>query len=233
MGTSFRFRRAPAGAGILTLLAAAVLSPAAQADESMQAQIDALRAQVAAMSGELNYLKDRQAILDCLKRYTRGADRHDVELIKSAFWPDAIISYGRPITVEEFATWANSLHATKFVQNQHHVTGQTVDIQGNIAHVESYVVYFLLSNESTTGTNTIGSGRYVEQYEKRNGEWRIKIREYIPDVLFEGTTPIEMCPPQLGCLGKRDRSDISYMRPLQPMKDRPKQPGSMPDKKKP
>jgi len=233
MGTSFCSKRASAGTAMLILLAAALGTPVAQADESMQAQIDALRAQVAAMSGELNYLKDRQAILDCLKRYTRGADRHDVELIKSAFWPDAIISYGRPITVEEFATWANSLHAAKFVQNQHHVTGQTVDIQGNIAHVESYVVYFLLSNDSTTGTNTIGSGRYVEQYEKRNGEWRIKIREYIPDVLFEGTTPIEMCPPELGCLGKRDRSDISYMRPLQPMKDRPKQPGSMPDRKKP
>jgi hypothetical protein len=42
-----------------------------------------------------------------------------------------------------------------------------------------------------------------------------------------------MCPPELGCLGKRDRSDISYMRPLKPMTDRPKQPGSMPDKKKP
>jgi hypothetical protein len=156
-----------------------------------------------------------------------------VDLIKSAFWPDATISYGRPISVEEFATWANSLHAAKFVQNQHHITGQTVDIQGNVAHVESYVIYFLLSGERTTGTNTIGSGRYVEQYEKRNGEWRIKIREYIPDVLFEGATPIDMCPPGLGCLGKRDRSDISYMRPLRPMTDRPKQPGTMPDRKKP
>jgi len=229
--TAFRFRRAFLAAGLLALLCASLAPHGVAAAESQQAQIDSLRAQLASLTSEVAYLRDRQAILDCLKRYTRGADRHDAELIKSAFWPDATISYGRPITVEEFAKWANSLHAAKYVQNQHHVTGQTVDIQGNIAHVESYVVYFLLSGEQTTGTNTIGSGRYIEQYEKRNGEWRIRIREYIPDVLFEAATPIDMCPPGLGCLGKRDRTDISYMRPLQPMTDRPRQPGSMPDKK--
>ncbi|MEJ0039683.1 MAG: nuclear transport factor 2 family protein [Gammaproteobacteria bacterium] len=59
------------------------------------------------MARELGYVRDRQAILDCLKRYTRGADRHDVELIKSAFWPDASISYGKPISVEEFAQWGS------------------------------------------------------------------------------------------------------------------------------
>lgn len=231
MKTLHRWSRTLIAAYLLVLSGLAV-APVAMAASFEQAQIDALRAEVATLSQELGYLRDRQAILDCLKRYTRGADRHDVELIKSAFWPDASISYGKPISVEEFAKWGNSLHAAKYVQNQHHITGQTVDIQGNIAHVESYVIYFLLSNESTTGTNTIGSGRYIEQYEKRNGEWRIKIREYIPDVLFEGTTPIDMCPPELGCLGKRDRTDISYQRPLQPMKNRPKQPGSLPDKKK-
>lgn len=219
----------------MTVVAAALLcllgAPAFPAASPPERQIEALQQQVAALSVEVASMRDRQAILDCLKRYTRGADRHDVELIKSAFWPDAKISYGRPITIEEFAAWGNSLHATKYVQNQHHVTGQTIDIQGNSAHVESYVIYFLLSGKNTTGTNTIGSGRYVEQYEKRNGEWRIKIREYIPDVLFEGVTPIDMCPPELGCLGKRDKSDISYQRPLQPMTARPKQPGSMPDKK--
>ncbi len=231
MGMFRHLGRAWAAPAVFLALGAAS-GPACAAASSEQAEIDELRAQVATLTQELGYVRDRQAILDCLKRYTRGADRHDVELIKSAFWPDASISYGRPISVEEFAKWGNSLHAAKYVQNQHHITGQTVDIQGNIAHVESYVIYFLLSGEKTTGTNTIGSGRYVEQYEKRNGEWRIKIREYIPDVLFEGTTPIDMCPPELGCLGKRDHSDISYMRPLKPMTDRPKQPGSLPDKKK-
>lgn len=232
MHTSSGLSRTLVAAGILTLLGATAAPTESLAAASEQTQIDALRTQVATLTQELGYLRDRQAIFDCLKRYTRGADRHDVELIKSAFWPDASISYGKPISVEEFAKWGNSLHAAKYVQNQHHITGQTVDIQGNIAHVESYVIYFLLSGEHTTGTNTIGSGRYVEQYEKRNGEWRIKIREYIPDVLFEGTTPIDMCPRELGCLGKRDHTDISYMRPLKPMTDRPKQPGSMPDKKK-
>ena len=35
-------------------------------------------------------LLDRQAILDCLNRYCMGVDRHDSELLISAFHADAV-----------------------------------------------------------------------------------------------------------------------------------------------
>jgi SnoaL-like domain len=39
-------------------------------------------------------LLDRQAILDCIHRYTRGMDRHDKEMALSAYHPDAIDDHG-------------------------------------------------------------------------------------------------------------------------------------------
>jgi hypothetical protein len=46
------------------------------------------------MNDRLGYLRDRLDIYDCLVRYARGLDRHDAELIASAFWPDAQANYG-------------------------------------------------------------------------------------------------------------------------------------------
>jgi hypothetical protein len=39
-------------------------------------------------------LKDRQDILDCLMRYSRGVDRLDRELLRSAYHPDAVDDHG-------------------------------------------------------------------------------------------------------------------------------------------
>ena len=64
-----------------------------------------------------------------------------------------------------------------FAAHQHHITGQTIDIEGDSAHVESYVVYFLVPRDRSVDTvgpatlgkaNTkektrMGSGRYIER----------------------------------------------------------------------
>jgi hypothetical protein len=159
-------------------------------------------------------------------RYTRGADRHDVELIRSAFWPDAKISYGNPMTLEQFVHWVNNVHSQNFAAHQHHVTGQTVDIGGTTAHVEDYVIYFLVPRDKAAdkmGTATpghagasskmkIGSGRYIERWERRNGEWKIIVREYVEELALEGDS-IDICAR--GCLGSWDHDDLGYARPLE------------------
>jgi hypothetical protein len=42
----------------------------------------------------LQELVDRADILDCVQRYARGIDRHDVELVASCYHPDAIDDHG-------------------------------------------------------------------------------------------------------------------------------------------
>ena len=94
---------------------------------------------------KLQYLLDRLAIRDCLGRYVRGIDRHDVKILESVFWPDAQVNYTTSFSGprDEFIAWGNELHARQYVLHQHHITNQSVDIDagGDVAHAESYVIY--------------------------------------------------------------------------------------------
>lgn len=162
----------------------------------------------------LRDLLDRQAIRDCIGRYARGADRHDEDLIRSAFWPDAQINYGSfSGPPEAFARWANAWHDERYSAHLHHIGAQTADIEGDAAHVETYVLYVL--GEKAAPKVRVGAGRYVERYERRNGEWRIAVREFIADLTFRAEAE-ELTPYfQANRLSARDRSDLSYARPLE------------------
>ena len=43
---------------------------------------------------DLQFLLDRQSILDCIYRYSRGLDRHDVDILSDAYHPDAVDNHG-------------------------------------------------------------------------------------------------------------------------------------------
>jgi hypothetical protein len=65
----------------------------------------------------------------------------------------------------------------------------------------------------TTEKTRLGSGRYIERWERRNGEWKILVREYVEDLSLLGDT-VDLCTGG-GCLGSWDRNDLSYVRPLE------------------
>ncbi len=128
-------------------------------------------------AADIRYLIDRQAILDCIRRYARGVDRHDEELMASAFWPDAQINYGSWSGPPHlFTPWANAGHDSRYLSHVHNITTQTADIDGDVAHVESYIAYFL--RETDEQHVRVGIGRYIERYERRGREWRIAVREF-------------------------------------------------------
>jgi hypothetical protein len=182
---------------------------------------------LAALQAKVAYLADRQEITDTLQRYIRGIDRHDKDLARSAFWPEARINLGTPAGRDEYVDHEEAALA-KYASHQHHITGQTFDIQGNTAHVESYVFFFALPRDSSTderGRATpghakvsektrVGSGRYIERWEKRGGEWKILVREYAHDLSVDAET-VDYCSTR-PCIGRWDREDLSYQRPLQP-----------------
>jgi hypothetical protein len=212
--------------GVLALSMLARAPDAQEATASTAAMIAGLQARFANLDPQVDYLKVRRDIFDVSKRYTRGADRHDKDLVRSAFWPEATISFGAPMSREEYVDWEEGVLAG-YAAHQHHVTGQTVEVDDDTAHVESYVIYFLvprdrtadevgpasLGHASTAEKTHLGSGRYVERWERRNGEWKILVREYVEDLSLKGET-VEQCS-EGRCLGTWDRSDLSYVRPLQ------------------
>lgn len=192
------------------------------------AALRALEAQIAKLEADLQPVVDYRAILDNELQYTRGLDRHDDELIVDVFWPDAQVSYGALVSMDEMAAWANAGHAEN-AAHQHFVTGLTLDIEGDTAHEEGYIFFssdmprdtsFDTEGVPTPGRavagsmTTFGTGRYVNRYERRDGEWRMLVHEYVHDISMPLET-VDLCAT--ACLGRWDRTDISYLRPLQPL----------------
>jgi SnoaL-like domain len=159
-------------------------------------------------------LHDRQAILDCITREARGRDRHDVELTLSAFWEDALDEHGPKVSpAAEYPEQANAGHAAFFKATNHNLTNHTCEIDGDVAHCETYVIgAMLIKNLKNT---ILLIGRYLDRMERRNGEWRIALRRTIVDSSLQGDASILQTAIFAGFpKGIWTREDPSYQRPL-------------------
>ena len=177
---------------------------------------EALAARVAALEARQRYTDDRLAIRDCLWRYCRGLDRHDRELEASCFWPDGQVNYGHTFSgsLADFVAWANQGHDNFFDMHQHHLTNTSVDFEDGRkqAHVESYIINLMRRKD---GLLDIGGARYIDLFEKRGDEWRILIREFMPDVRTQGPATINNLGHPPSGPGRWDKEDLSYRRPLE------------------
>lgn len=166
-----------------------------------------------AHSPELQRLLDRQAIVDCLHRYSRGLDRHDEELLASAFHEDATDHHGDFVgPPHEFVPWANALHESEWAAHTHFLDLNYAEIEGDVAHTECYVLWALRRREGDAVD--LGGGRYVDRFERRNGEWRIAVRELVVDWICSAPTRRFEEVAAASPMGTWDRSDPSYRRPF-------------------
>jgi hypothetical protein len=174
-------------------------------------------------------LRDRQAIHDCLMTYSRAIDRLDRELLLSVYHPGAIDDHGVFVgSAEEFADWAIAMHTKTHLSHQHCVFNYTVDLAGDVAHTETYYMFVGMNREGAP--LAMSGGRYVDRLEKRDGRWAIATRVCVRD-----WAPLDEIPASLdasamtvvkdlddqtvqlmraGAQPSRDRSDLSYRRPL-------------------
>jgi SnoaL-like domain len=164
----------------------------------------------------LAHLLDRQDILDCLTRFSRGMDRFDRDLFLSAFHPDAIIAAGPFVGgPEALYDWASSLHEAGQVATQHNLLNHSCEIDGETAHAETY---YLFVGRNRDETNWIAGGRYLDRLERRSGAWRIAFRTNA--IEWAGLVPTLPLPfadvPDLQDNGapSRNPDDPSYRRPL-------------------
>jgi hypothetical protein len=166
--------------------------------------------------GRLEHLADRQDILDCLNRFSRGLDRFDRDLFLSAFHTDAVIAagvfVGGPVPLYE---WASDLHAQGQVATHHNVLNHSCEIEGSTAHTETY---YLFVGRNRDETNWMAGGRYIDRLERREGAWRIALRTNV--IEWSGIVPTMPLPfadvPDIHGNGApvRNKDDPSYQRPL-------------------
>jgi SnoaL-like domain len=164
----------------------------------------------------LERVADRQEILDCLTRFSRGMDRFDRELYLSAFHADAQMAAGPYVgDVAGCYDWAQAMHAAGQIATHHNLLNNCVDIDGDTAHSETNYLYVARNRDDS---NWIAGGRYLDRLERRVGQWKIALRNNI--IEWSGMLPTTPLPfadvPDIYSNGapSRDRNDPSYQRPL-------------------
>lgn len=176
-----------------------------------------MRTGTADKAARLDELLDRQDILDCLHRVSRGIDRFDRDLFLSAFHDDALIDIGAAVAdATTVYDGGKAAHETGQNATQHHITNHVCDIEGDSAHSETYILY---CGNNCDGTNLIAGVRYLDRLERRDDQWRIAFRK----ILIEWSSlvdalkipvPENIADIQLNGVASRSREDASYRRPL-------------------
>ncbi|MFV2177516.1 nuclear transport factor 2 family protein [Actinomadura sp. LOL_016] len=169
-----------------------------------------------ALRRDVRYLKDRTEILDCVARHARGCDRHDEDLIGGAYHPDGADEHGFTVNSgADYAAWVNPAHAATSRTHLHNITTHSCDIDGDVAHCESYSLVVLLGRDGRTAQ--IINGRYLDRLERRDGRWRIALRRSTVEAMFTADASVlksSFFTGQGYMKGTRDTGDLSYRRPL-------------------
>ncbi|BCN70975.1 hypothetical protein RE943_44480 [Prescottella equi] len=142
-------------------------------------------------------LIDKQEITEVLYRYARAVDRKDFDRVADCYFPDAIDNHGGYIgTVAGLIEDMKSRHAT-IDSSLHYVTNVLIDLDGDTADVESYCLYYLRQAPAVAGgpqSRATVKCRYVDRFERRDGQWRIADRivvfdESVTDEIVDALSP--------------------------------------------
>ncbi|AVP70512.1 DUF4440 domain-containing protein [Rhodococcus hoagii] len=142
-------------------------------------------------------LIDKQEITEVLYRYARAVDRKDFDRVADCYFPDAIDNHGGYIgTVAGLIEDMKSRHAT-IDSSLHYVTNVLIDLDGDTADVESYCLCYLRQAPAVAGgpqSRATVKCRYVDRFERRDGQWRIADRivvfdESVTDEIVDALSP--------------------------------------------
>jgi hypothetical protein len=170
--------------------------------------------ELAELKATVGYIKDRMDILDCIQSESRARDRQDVEQIAGCWWEDGVDEHGAVVVhAPEYPERANAGHQAGFQQTSHNITNHLCELDGDTAYCESYVVGGLLWKDGEQ--MSLGIGRYLDQLERRNGEWRILTRRCTIEMTGNADASWLKSPEVKGFLkGLWSKEDPSYERPI-------------------
>lgn len=163
----------------------------------------------------LRELKAREDIRDVLYRYCRAVDRGDKELMKSCYHPDGkddhsffsglgwdLADYVIPVLAE-------------LELSIHSLSNPMIDLQGDRAFVETHWSVIHRLKRGWKLTDMCDQGRYLDEFEYRNGEWKILNRVMVIDAerWVDTVNLLNLLPssmPNKPYFGRRGTSDPVY-----------------------
>lgn len=156
---------------------------------------------------EFRTLLDKAQIHDALMRYSRGVDRGDGELVTSVFHPEATLDMGRgPMSAAALAEGITRMTATG---TMHFVGNEYVEVDGDTAYSETYFISYATVTDSGIPATRSRGGRYLDRFERRDGEWKIARRVLVDEWSRLDDLPAPTGPPP-GRVGLRSKDDPVY-----------------------
>lgn len=152
----------------------------------------------------------RSEIHDCLLRYARGVDRKDWNLVRGAYHRDATDEHGEFVGgIDGFIEWVSARHAA-IPFSMHLMINCLIEFaNADTAVVETCFVTLQRRNgDDGLELETEVVGRYVDRFERREGEWRIARRRVVYD--SSSSRPSTFVARKSGVLGTRDQSDAIF-----------------------
>lgn len=165
------------------------------------------------LESEMRDLCARRDINAAVCRYMRGVDRLDRALNLSAFHDDAFVDCGMMNgPAAEFVDFAQGF-LSDMIASQHFIGQVDISVNGDKASGEVYFNAWHRIEEDGQEKDLIVGGRYIDEYECRDGDWRILKRAMLVDW---SRTDNEADGFTKGndamLLGKRSKADFSYTR---------------------
>ncbi len=167
----------------------------------------------------LKTLLARQDIADVMARYARGVDRADGELLHSCYWDDAIEEHGSSYSgpARQYVDGAIS-RLGKTGTICHYVCQSHVELEGDTAWVETYLLTFARFLKDEQPWDTLTGGRIVDKFARRSNEWRILHRKIAFDWNRDAPISEGWClglfkpaDPRM-VMGEKGYGDLSYSR---------------------
>ena len=154
----------------------------------------------------------RAEILDVLTMYTRGVDRHDMELVRAAYHSDAWDDHGLYAGDLEGLVAFLDRELRAFERTMHVLGNHTVEVRDDVARAETYAVAWHRHVSARTGVvrDNVQGIRYLDRMEKRDGDWRIAHRQIVLDWMRIDEVANAGKVPDDWARGRRDTEDASY-----------------------
>ena len=173
-------------------------------------------------------IADRMQIQDCVYRWCRAVDRLDYEGMRASFHPDAVDRHGAfDGDIDGLVEWIRARHAA-IPFSMHAVSNMLIEFAGpDRALVETYVrttqrypaearqaLDQLAGGRAGSGDGAMDlltCSRYVDRFERREGEWKIALRTLVADwKQFVEVPQGQPKPPASQEMGRRNDDDFIY-----------------------
>ena len=119
-----------------------------------------------------------------------GIDRGEVALVASVFHPDAVEVRGRhELSGPDLAETMVGSVLANMAATSHHVTSQTIVLDGDAAGCETYCLGIHVQDRDGVPFRVRSASRYLDRFERRDGDWRVARREVLLEML--DASPLE------------------------------------------